>query len=63
MAEKALLAAAQTVYVEGVSTRKVEQLMATLGMPGVDKSQVSRICKELDEAVRKGLHSYFSGGR
>jgi putative transposase len=52
MAEKALLAAVQTAYVQGVSTRRVEQLMETLGWPKVDKSQVSRICKALDEAVR-----------
>lgn len=55
MAEKALLAAVQTAYVEGVSTRKVEQLMATLGLPKMDKSQVSRNCKELDEAVHAFL--------
>jgi putative transposase len=50
-AEKALLAVIQTAYVQGVSTRKVDQLVQSLGLEGMDKSRVSRICKELDEAV------------
>lgn len=52
MAEKALLAVVQTAYVEGVSTRKVDRLVQSLGLTGMDKSQVSRICKALDEPVR-----------
>jgi transposase-like protein len=50
-AEKALMAVIQTAYVEGVSTRKVDQLVQSLGLEGIDKSRVSRICRELDEAV------------
>jgi putative transposase len=50
-AERALLAVIQTAYVQGVSTRKVDELVQALGLTGVDKSKVSRICKELDEAV------------
>jgi transposase-like protein len=50
-AERALLAVIQSAYVEGVSTRKVDDLVQALGLTGVDKSKVSRICKELDEAV------------
>lgn len=50
-AERALLAVMQRAYVEGVSTRKVDDLVQALGLSGVDKSKVSRICKELDEAV------------
>jgi putative transposase len=49
--ERALLAVIQTAYVEGVSTRKVDDLVQALGLTGIDKSKVSRICKELDEAV------------
>jgi transposase-like protein len=49
--EKALLAVVQTAYVKGVSTRKVDDLLQALGLTGIDKSKVSRICKELDEAV------------
>jgi putative transposase len=50
-AEKALMAVIQSAYVEGVSTRKVDDLVQALGLAGVDKSKVSRMCKELDEAV------------
>jgi putative transposase len=50
-AEKALIAVIQTAYVEGVSTRKVDQLVQSLGLEGIDKSRVSRICRQLDEAV------------
>lgn len=50
-AERALLAVIQAAYVEGVSTRKVDDLVQALGLTGVDKSKVSRICQELDEAV------------
>jgi transposase-like protein len=50
-AEKALMAVIQAAYVEGVSTRKVDDLVQALGLTGIDKSKVSRICKELDEAV------------
>lgn len=49
--EKALLAVVQSAYVEGVSTRKVDHLLQSLGLTGIDKSKVSRICQELDEAV------------
>jgi len=49
--EKALLAVIQQAYVEGVSTRRVDDLLQALGLTGIDKSRVSRICKELDEAV------------
>jgi transposase-like protein len=50
-AERALLAVIQSAYVEGVSTRKVDNLVQALGLTGIDKSKVSRICQELDEAV------------
>lgn len=50
-AEKALLAVVQTAYIKGVSTRKVDDLLQSLGLTGIDKSRVSRICKELDQAV------------
>jgi transposase-like protein len=50
-AERALLAVIQSAYVEGVSTRKVDDLVQALGLTGIDKSKVSRMCKELDEGV------------
>jgi len=52
-AEKALLAVVQEAYIKGVSTRKVDDLLKALGLTGIDKSKVSRICKELDQAVEE----------
>ena len=49
--EQALLAVIQEAYVTGTSTRKVDRLVQSMGIDGVSKSQVSRICAELDEAV------------
>jgi len=42
------LAAVQDAYVHGVSTRKVDELMRALGLDGLSKLEVSRICSELD---------------
>ena len=50
-AEHALLAVVQEAYVHGVSTRKVDELVRVLGVDGISKSEVSRICAELDTAV------------
>ena len=50
-AEKALVAVVQSAYVEGVSTRKVDELVQALGLAGIDKSTVSRLCQELDSVV------------
>jgi len=50
-AEHALLAVVQEAYVHGVSTRKVDDLVRALGIDGLSKSEVSRICAELDTAV------------
>ena len=49
--EKALLAVVAEAYVLGISTRKVERLMETLGLTGISKSRVSEIVSEVDEAV------------
>ena len=63
--ERALSAVVQEAYVKGVSTRKVDDLVRTLGMEGISKSEVSRICKELDREVEafrsrpiEGTHPY-----
>jgi putative transposase len=50
-AEKALLNVIQQAYIEGVSTRRVDDLVQALGLQGIDKSLVSRACKELDGLV------------
>ena len=49
--EEALLAVVQEAYILGVSTRKMDKLIKAMGLQGIDKSKVSRICKELDEMV------------
>jgi putative transposase len=51
MAEKALAAVVQEAYVQGVSTRSVDELVKAMGMSGISKSQVSRLCEEIDEKV------------
>ncbi|MHC4932453.1 MAG: IS256 family transposase [Planctomycetota bacterium] len=48
-AERALVSVVQEAYVSGVSTRSVDDLVRALGGSGIDKSAVSRMCKELDE--------------
>ena len=54
-AERALAAVIQEAYVKGISTRKVDDLVRALGMDGISKSEVSRICKELDREVEAFL--------
>lgn len=51
--ERALLSVVQEAYVHGVSTRKVEDLLQAMGVERISKSEVSRICKELDETVQE----------
>ena len=50
--EKALLTDSQQAYVEGVSTRRVDDLIKALGCDGISSSPVSRICVQLDEVWR-----------
>lgn len=50
-AEKALAAVIQEAYIQGVSTRSVDELVKSMGMTGISKSQVSRLCEEIDERV------------
>src|SRR5919201_1180931 len=52
-AERALVAVVQEAYVQGVSTRRVDDLVQALGMQGISKSQVSRVCQELDAEVER----------
>src|ERR671924_179603 len=52
-AEKALVAVVQEAYVQGISTRRVDDLVQALGMQGISKSQVSRLCSELDKEVQR----------
>jgi transposase-like protein len=52
-AERALVAVVQEAYLQGVSTRRVDDLVQALGMQGISKSQVSRMCAELDKEVER----------
>jgi transposase-like protein len=62
MAEKALTAVIQEAYVQGVSTRSVDDLVKAMGGAGVSKSQVSRLCEEIDERVKAFLDRPLEGG-
>src|SRR5512145_455539 len=60
-AEKALAAVIQEAYVQGVSTRSVDELVKAMGMSGISKSQVSRLCAEIDERVNAFLTRPIEG--
>lgn len=60
-AEKALTAVIQEAYIQGISTRSVDSLVRALGMGGISKSQVSRLCKEIDERVQAFLNRPLEG--
>jgi putative transposase len=60
-AEKALAAVIQEAYIQGVSTRSVDDLVKALGMSGISKSQVSRLCAEIDERVGAFLSRPIEG--
>jgi putative transposase len=59
--EKALTAVIQEAYVHGVSTRSVDDLVKAMGMSGISKSQVSRLCAEIDERVGAFLNRPIEG--
>jgi len=61
MAEKALTAVIQEAYIQGVSTRSVDDLVKALGMSGVSKSQVSRLCEDIDDRVKTFLDRPIEG--
>jgi putative transposase len=61
LAEKALAAVVQEAYVHGVSTRSVDDLVKAMGMSGISKSQVSRLCEEIDEKVKAFLGRPLEG--
>jgi transposase-like protein len=61
LAEKALAAVVQEAYVHGVSTRSVDDLVKAMGMSGISKSQVSRLCTEIDEKVKAFLSRPIEG--
>jgi putative transposase len=61
LAEKALTAVVQEAYIQGISTRSVDDLVKAMGMSGISKSQVSRLCQEIDERVKAFLERPIEG--
>ena len=61
MAERALAAVIQEAYVQGVSTRSVDELVKAMGMTGISKSQVSRLCGEIDGKIGAFLDRPLEG--
>ena len=61
MAEKALTAVIQEAYIQGVSTRSVDDLVQAMGMSGISKSQVSRLCADIDDKVHSFLDRPLEG--
>ena len=61
MAEKALAAVIQEAYIQGVSTRSVDDLVQAMGMSGISKSQVSRLCGEIDCKIHDFLDRPLEG--
>ena len=61
MAEKALTAVIQEAYVQGISTRSVDDLVKAMGMSGISESQVSRLCEEIDGKVKAFLNRPLEG--
>jgi putative transposase len=60
-AEQALVAVVREAYVQGVSTRQVDDLVKALGLDGISKSQVSRLCETLDAKVERFRHRPLEG--
>ena len=61
MSEKALTAVIQEAYIQGVSTRSVDDLVQAMGMSGISKSQVSRLCMEIDDKIQTFLERPLEG--
>ena len=61
MAEKALTAVIREAYIQGISTRSVDELVKAMGMSGISKSQVSRLCEEIDDKVKVFLTRPIEG--
>jgi transposase-like protein len=59
--ERALVAVIQEAWIQGVSTRKVDDLVQAMGMSGISKSQVSALCKDIDIRVNSFLDRPLDG--
>ena len=61
LAEKALTAVIPEAYIQGISTRSVDGLVKAMGMSGISKSQVNRLCQEIDGRVKAFLDRLIEG--
>jgi len=59
--EKALVAVIQEAWIGGVSTRRVDELAQAMGLSGISKSTVSKLCKDIDERVGEFLNRPLTG--
>ena len=59
--EQALVAVIQEAWIGGVSTRRVDDLVQAMGLSGISKSTVSKLCKDIDERVGEFLNRPLSG--
>jgi putative transposase len=51
----------QEAWIGGVSTRRVDELVQAMGLSGISKSQVSKLCKDIDERVNAFLDRPIDG--
>jgi transposase-like protein len=61
VSEKALVAVIQEAWIGGVSTRRVDDLVQAMGLAGISKSTVSKLCKDIDERVTAFLERPLEG--
>ena len=61
MSEQALVAVIQEAWIGGVSTRRVDDLVQAMGLNGISKSTVSKLCKDIDERVGEFLNRPLTG--
>ena len=61
VSEKALIGVIQEAWIGGVSTRRVDELVQAMGLSGISKSQVSKLCKDIDERVHAFLDRPLAG--
>ena len=61
LTEKALVAVIQEAWISGVSTRRVDDLVQAMGLSGIGKSTVSKLCRDIDERVNAFLDRPLTG--
>jgi transposase-like protein len=55
------VAVIQEAWIGGVSTRRVDDLVQAMGLSGISKSTVSKLCKDIDDRVREFLDRPIAG--